>query len=224
LGLRAWGLEALGYDTGMFGTQHLALFVVSGLLLNLTPGQDTVYIVGRTVSQGRRAGLLSVLGISSGSVIHTLAAAFGLSAILATSAQAFTIVKFVGALYLAYLGVRLLLERTAGAGTAAEFTAERPWAIYRAGLLTNVLNPKVALFFLAFLPQFVAPAADSRILSFLFLGGIFIFNGTLWCLVLVWGASAMSRRLRGHSSAGVLLKRATGAIFIGLGARLALSK
>jgi threonine/homoserine/homoserine lactone efflux protein len=208
----------------MFGTQHLALFVVSGLLLNLTPGQDTVYIVGRTVSQGRRAGLLSVLGISSGSVIHALAAAFGLSAILATSAQAFTAVKLVGALYLAYLGVRLLLERAPSAGATTEFALERPWAIYRAGLLTNVLNPKVALFFLAFLPQFVSATADSRILSFLFLGAIFIVNGTLWCLVLVWGASAMSRRLRGHSSWGVVLRRATGAIFIGLGARLALSK
>ena len=205
----------------MFGTQHLALFVVSGILLNLTPGQDTLYIVGRSVSQGRRAGLLSVLGIVSGSVIHTLAAAFGLSAILATSAQAFVVVKLAGALYLAYVGITMLLERPKSVGTVAEFTPERRWAVYRAGLLTNVLNPKVALFFLAFLPQFVAPTAQSRVLSFLFLGGVFIFNGTLWCLVLVWGASAMNRRLRQRPSSGLLLKRATGAIFIGLSARLA---
>jgi threonine/homoserine/homoserine lactone efflux protein len=208
----------------MFGTQHLALFVVSGILLNLTPGQDTLYIVGRSVSQGRRAGLLSVLGISSGSVIHTLAAAFGLSAILATSAQAFVVVKLAGAAYLAYLGLKMLFERPASVGPAAEFTPERRWMVYRAGLLTNLLNPKVALFFLAFLPQFVAPTAESRVLSFLFLGGVFIFNGTLWCLVLVWGASAMSRRLREHPSSGVLLKRATGTIFVGLGVRLAVSK
>jgi threonine/homoserine/homoserine lactone efflux protein len=208
----------------MLGTQHLALFVLSGLLLNLTPGQDTLYIVGRSVSQGRRAGLYSVLGIVSGTVIHTLAAAFGLSAILATSAQAFAVVKFVGAVYLGYLGVQLLLERPAGAGTTTEFKPERRWVVYRAGLLTNVLNPKVALFFLAFLPQFVAPTSESRVLSFLFLGGVFIFNGTLWCLVLVWGASAMSRRLREHPSSGQLLKRATGAIFVGLGVRLAVSK
>jgi threonine/homoserine/homoserine lactone efflux protein len=208
----------------MFGTQHLALFVVSGILLNLTPGQDTLYIVGRSVSQGRRAGLLSVLGIVSGSVIHTLAAAFGLSAILVTSAQAFVLVKLAGAVYLAYLGIKLLLERPASSGTAAEFTLEPHWAVYRAGLLTNVLNPKVALFFLAFLPQFVAPTAESRVLSFLFLGGVFIFNGTLWCLVLAWGASAMSRRLREQPSSGLFLKRATGAIFVGLGVRLAVSK
>jgi threonine/homoserine/homoserine lactone efflux protein len=95
----------------MFGTQHLELFIVSGLLLNITPGQDTLYIVGRSVSQGRRAGVLSVLGISSGSVLHTLAAAFGLSAILATSVQAFVAVKLVGAAYLVYLGVRMIVDR-----------------------------------------------------------------------------------------------------------------
>ena len=132
------------------------MFVLSGILLNLTPGQDTVYIVGRSVSQGRRAGLLSVLGIVSGSVIHTVAAAFGLSAILATSAQAFVVVKLAGAAYLAYLGIKMLLERPTSVEAAAEFTPERDWAVYRAGLLTNVSNPKVALFFLAFLPQFVA--------------------------------------------------------------------
>lgn len=208
----------------MFGTQHLAVFVVSGLLLNLTPGQDTLYIVGRSVSQGRRAGLFSVLGIVSGSVIHTFAAAFGLSAILATSAQAFVAVKLAGAAYLVYLGIQMLRERPADVGTAPAFAPERCWAVYRAGVLTNVLNPKVALFFLAFLPQFVAPTAESRVLSFLFLGGVFIFNGTLWCLVLVWGASAMSRRLRERPSSGQFLKRATGAIFVGLGIRLAVSR
>ena len=134
------------------------------------------------------------------------------------------IVKLAGAAYLAYLGIKLLLERPSGAGAAADFTPGRDWAIYRAGLLTNVLNPKVALFFLAFLPQFVSPAAESRVLSFLFLGGIFIVNGTLWCLALVWGASAMSRRLRGGSASALWLKRATGTIFVGLGVRLAASR
>ena len=208
----------------MFGTEHLALFVVSGLLLNITPGQDTLYIVGRSVSQGRRAGLLSVLGIASGSAIHTMAAAFGLSAILATSAQAFLAVKLAGAAYLTYLGIRMLLERSTAAAEAASFERESGWAIYRAGLLTNVLNPKVALFFMAFLPQFVSPAADSRVLAFLFLGAVFIVNGTLWCLVLVWSASMVSRRLRQRGSSGTLLKRATGTVFVGLGVRLAVSK
>ena len=208
----------------IFGTQHLGLFIVGGLLLIITPGQDTLYIVGRSVSQGRRAGVLSVLGIVTGCAIHALAAAFGLSAILATSAYAFAIVKFAGAAYLCYLGVRMLLDRAEIAYAAKTFAPESSWAIVRAGLLTNVLNPKVALFFMAFLPQFVSPAADSRITALLFLGAIFIFNGTLWCLVIVWSASAMSRRLRTRQTSGLLLKRATGALFVGLGVRLAVSK
>src|SRR5688500_12242660 len=208
----------------MFGTEHLGLFILTGLLLNITPGQDTLYIVGRSVSQGRHAGVLSVLGISSGSVIHTLAAAFGLSAILATSAQAFLIVKLAGAAYLTYLGVRMVLERAPAAVDAARFERESGWAIYRAGLLTNVLNPKVALFFMALLPQFVSAGTESRVLPFLFLGAVFIFNGTLWCLVLVWSASAIGRRLRARASTGTALRRATGAVFVGLGVRLAVSK
>jgi len=205
----------------MLGTQHLPLFVVSGILLNLTPGQDTLYIVGRSAAQGRRAGILSVLGIVSGSIIHTLAAAFGLSAILATSSRAFLVVKLAGACYLVYLGVRMLPDRAADVAQAAECSQDGGWTIYRAGFLTNLLNPKVALFFMAFLPQFVDPAAESRILTFLFLGGLFICTGTLWCLVLAWGASTMSRRLRENPSAGVMLKRVTGALFVGLGLRLA---
>jgi threonine/homoserine/homoserine lactone efflux protein len=207
----------------MFGTRHLTLFIISGILLNLTPGQDTLYIVGRSVSQGRRAGILSVLGIVSGCAIHTAAAAFGLSALLATSAHAFAVVKVAGAAYLSYLGIRMILggveeER------ATEFSHESGSAIFRAGLLTNVLNPTVALFFMAFLPQFVASDAQSRVLTFLFLGGVFIFNGTIWCLILIWCASAMGRRLRERGSSGAILKRATGARFVGLGLRLAVSK
>jgi threonine/homoserine/homoserine lactone efflux protein len=208
----------------MLGTQHLAIFVLSGILLNLTPGQDTFYIVGRSISQGRRAGLLSVMGISSGAVVHTFAAAFGLSAILAASAKAFAIVKLAGAAYLVYLGIRMLFERRAAAGGETTFAQAGAWEIYRSGFLTNLLNPKVALFFMAFLPQFVSPATGSRLLSFLFLGGVFIFNGTLWCLILVWGASAMSGRFRQNPSSGMLLKRAAGALFVGLGLRLAISK
>ena len=210
----------------MFGTQHFWLFVVSGLLLNITPGQDTLYIVTRSVAQGRLAGLWSVLGVSTGSVVHTLAAAFGLSAILATSATAFTIVKAAGAAYLVFLGVKMLLERSskATATVDAALPHESARAIYRSAVLTNVLNPKVALFFLAFLPQFVAPDAGSRVAAFLFLGAVFVFNGTLWCLVLVLGASALSGRLRRNPMGARRLRQATGAVFVGLGARLAMSK
>jgi RhtB (resistance to homoserine/threonine) family protein len=207
----------------MFGTEHLALFMISGLLLNITPGQDTLYIVGRSVSQGRRAGLLSVLGILTGCAVHAVAAAFGVSAILATSANAFAAVKLAGAAYLCYLGVRMLLERT-DHPQETRFARESGWAIFRAGLLTNMLNPKVALFFMAFLPQFVSPSAESRIVALLFLGAVFIFNGAWWCVILVLTASAMSRRLRTRNTPSVLLKRATGALFIGLGVRLAAAR
>ena len=208
----------------MFGTQHLTLFMISGLLLNLTPGQDTLYIVGRSVSQGRRAGFLSVLGIVSGCVIHTHCRRIWFVCSAGDLRPCVHCREDRRCVYLGYLGIRMMLERVEASSDAADFAHESDWAIFRAGLLTNVLNPKVALFFMAFLPQFVAPDAHSRIASFLFLGAVFIFNGTLWCFVLVWCASAMSRRLRQRGPSGLILKRATGALFVGLGLRLAVSK
>lgn len=210
----------------MFGTDHLALFVISGLLLNITPGQDTFYILGRTIAQGRRAGAFAVLGIVTGCAIHTLAAGFGLSAILATSARAYGVVKLAGAAYLIYLGLRMIIERAAGSEATAQTDTSQAsmGAIFRGGVVSNVLNPKTALFFLAFLPQFVSPAAESRVLTFLFLGGVFIFNGTLWCLFLVWTASTLRRQFGGDQVTNGLVKRATGALFVGLGLRLGLSR
>jgi RhtB (resistance to homoserine/threonine) family protein len=208
----------------MFGTQNLPLFIASGLLLNLMPGPDTLYIVGRSVSQGRKTGIVSVLGICSGCAVHTLAAAFGLSAIFAASASAFMVVKMAGAAYLAYLGLRMLLDRAAAPAAAVQLSEERLWTIYRQGVLTNVLNPKVALFFLSFLPQFVDPSTNMKVLAFLFLGAVFIFNSTFYCCSLAWFAAAISRRLREGASSGALLKKATGALFVGLGLKLAASK
>lgn len=208
----------------MFGTQNLLLFVGAGVLLNLTPGQDTFYILGRSIAQGRRAGVLSVLGITSGSFVHTVAAALGLSAVLATSAEAFLIVKMAGAAYLTYLGLGMVFHRANNTGRQVEFDHESDWAIYRAGFLTNLLNPKIALFFMAFLPQFVAPSAEVKILAFLFLGALFMTTGTMWCLVLAWFGSTMSRRLRENPVAGSRLRRASGVVFLGLGVKLATSK
>jgi threonine/homoserine/homoserine lactone efflux protein len=118
----------------------------------------------------------------------------------------------------------MLFDRSTTALPSAELPRERSWAVFRAGFLTNVLNPKVALFFMAFLPQFVNPAAESKLAAFLFLGAVFMFNGTLWCLVVVWAASAMSRRFRTNRSAGTLVTRAAGAMFVGLGVKLAVSR
>jgi threonine/homoserine/homoserine lactone efflux protein len=208
----------------MFGIHNYWLFIVSGLLLNITPGQDTLYIVGRSVSQGRRAGVLSVLGISTGCLVHTLAAAFGLSAVLAASSEAFMVVKFIGAAYLVYLGFQMILSRASAPKQLTTGQAARGWMIYRQGILTNVLNPKVALFFLAFLPQFIESGSNTKVVAFLILGLTFIFNGTIWCMLVVWFSSAFSQRLRQRRSMESWLKRAAGALFVGLGLKIALEK
>jgi threonine/homoserine/homoserine lactone efflux protein len=208
----------------MLGTQDLLIFICAGLLLNMTPGPDTFYILGRTVAQGRMAGFASVFGISTGCICHSIAAALGLSAVLATSATCFIYVKLVGAGYLVYLGVRLLLDRSAANGPNPALSFASAWTIYRQAVLTNVLNPKVALFFMAFLPQFVSVESPNRVLSLLFLGVIFVCNGTLYCLGLVWLASAISPRFQRNGPASALVMRLTGIVFVALGLRLAATK
>src|SRR6185369_382425 len=221
----AWALFSRRWTSlDVLGTQNLLVFAGTGILLNLTPGQDTMYILARSVGQGRRAGMLSVLGIASGTFVHTVAAALGLSAVLATSALAFAIVKLAGAAYLVYLGIRLLFHRPHAAQQPLEDAAEDSWAIYRSGFLTNLLNPKVALFFLAFLPQFVAPSASSRTMTFLFLGAVFMITGTIWSFVLAWFGSVISSHLRARPSTRSVLERATGAVFVGVGVKLAASR
>jgi RhtB (resistance to homoserine/threonine) family protein len=205
----------------MFGIHDFALFVTTGILLNLTPGPDTLYIIGRSLAHGRRAGVASALGISVGSVFHTGAAALGLSAFLATSAWAFTFVKLAGAAYLIFLGVRALIERQSELAMPAHFKRSGVGAVFRQGILTNILNPKVALFFLAFLPQFIDAGAPSKTLAFILLGLTFVLTGTTWCLMLAWFASAFSARLRESPSVAAWLNRAVGSLFIFLGLRLA---
>jgi threonine/homoserine/homoserine lactone efflux protein len=206
----------------MFGTHDLTVFVISGLLLNITPGADSLYIATRSASQGVRAGVAAVVGIGLGCCVHIVAAVLGLSAILATSARAFAVVKWAGVAYLVYLGLSMLRLR---ATSVPAGVAPAPWrTVVAQGLLTNVLNPKVALFFLAFLPQFVLPSAANKPLAFLFLGLIFAVNGVLWCLFLAWAAARVGtlgvvgpRTARGFS-------RGVGALFVALGLRLALAE
>jgi threonine/homoserine/homoserine lactone efflux protein len=210
----------------MFGTHDLALFVISGLLLNIAPGPDTFLIIGRSTSQGWRAGVAAALGIGAGTFVHIFAAAFGLSAILATSAAAFTVVKIIGAVYLFCLGVSLLRSPKARS-TTNESTAGAALPlrkIFMQGFLTNVLNPKVALFFLAFVPQFIAQDAASKPLAFLFLGTLFNFNGMLWANFLAVSAAALSKRIKPNAALTTWFNRAIGGVFIGLGFKLALSE
>ncbi|MEH2472269.1 threonine/homoserine/homoserine lactone efflux protein [Nitrobacteraceae bacterium AZCC 2161] len=207
----------------MLGIHGLWLFVLSGLLLNITPGPDTAYIVGRSVQVGWRGGAAAALGISAGCLVHVFAAAIGLSALLAASSLAFTVVKWIGAAYLLYTGIQMLRARAPS--LLPEAAAQRVLSlrqVFWQGVLTNALNPKVALFFLAFLPQFVDPDAASKALAFIALGLIFISTGTAWGLgVAVFAAKAASR-VRQSSRALVWINRALGGVFIYLGIRVAM--
>lgn len=209
----------------MFGTHDLLLFIATGLLLNATPGPDTLYIVGRSSTQGWRAGATAALGIGAGTLVHITAAAVGLSAILAASATAFTVVKFAGAAYLIYIGITLFRSPAARRdASAAAAPAASLRTIFVQGFLTNVLNPKVALFFLAFLPHFVSPDAASKPLAFLFLGLIFDVNGTLWNLFVAWSSARVAGGVRRGALAATWFNRCVGSLFIYLGIRLALSR
>jgi len=210
----------------MAGTQHLWLFIVSGLLLNITPGPDSLFIMARSASQGWRAGVVACWGVGAGVFVHVAAAALGLSALLATSAMAFTVVKIVGAAYLVWIGIGMLRARKSADAPVAAEAAPRviPYRqIFRQGFLTNVLNPKVALFFLAFVPQFIAPDAASKPLAFVLLGAIFDFNGMLWCHALALFTAFASHKIAVGAAAARWLDRAIGAMFVALGVRLALA-
>jgi threonine/homoserine/homoserine lactone efflux protein len=208
---------------------QLVLFVAAGLLLNLTPGPDVLYIVTQALRLGLRAGLLAALGISAGCFVHIFAAALGVSALILASSTAFTLLKWLGAAYLVGVGVRLLFARAVALpvlkmqqGTPPEPGAGRALsAVFMGAFWTNVLNPKVALFFLAFLPQFIAPTVEHKPLAFLLLGLLFNFNAVWvnlgWACAAVWLARKAGRlQVRLH-----WLDRIAGSLFIAFGLKLA---
>jgi len=208
----------------MLGTHDLPLFLVASWLLYVTPGPDMLYIIGRTSMQGLRAGAVAALAVGAGIVVHITVAALGLSALLAASADAFAVIKLVGAGYLVYVGISLL--RSSGAplesGEASSPASLR--TVFWQGFLTNVLNPKVALFFLAFLPQFVDADASNKPLALLFLGLIFNVNGTLWNLFVAWSAARVTDGLKRRDVAVRWFNRCVGGIFVLLGVRLAFAR
>lgn len=210
----------------MFGIHDLTLFIISGLLLNIMPGPDNLLIMTRSATQGWRAGSAAALGIGTGTMVHVLAAALGLSAVLSTSAAAFTVVKWVGAAYIVYMGIGMLRAKLRGE-EVAEAPAVQPLAwrkIYLQGLLTNVLNPKVALFFLAFVPQFIHTDSSNKPLAFIILGAVFNFNGMLYCHGLALFTAFASARLNIKPLVSLWLNRTMGGLFLALGVRLALSE
>jgi threonine/homoserine/homoserine lactone efflux protein len=196
---------------------RFALFIASGLALNVTPGPDMLFVLAAG-TQGRGAGARAALGIGVGTVVHTVAATLGLSAVVASSASAFAAVKYVGAAYLLWIGVRALLARVRDLDRRGPEARDR--AFLRA-VVTNVLNPKVALFFLAFVPQFVDASRGRVSAQLLVLGLTFCATGTLVNLGVGLAAERLGRALRARER---LLKRATGAVFVALGIRLALDR
>lgn len=210
--------------------QQLLVFIAAGWLLNLTPGPDVLYIVTHALRSGARAGLVAGLGITAGCFVHVFAAAVGVGALLAASATAFTVLKWVGAAYLLWMGMRMLFSRAGGGNGAAMAAAQSapPAAaslrsVFLGGFWTNVLNPKVALFFLAFVPQFIAPGTDNKALAFVLLGVLFNVNAIPvnagWALAASW----MARRATVIQRGLHWLDRVAGAMFIGFGLKLALT-
>ncbi|MEJ9151965.1 LysE family translocator [Bacillus smithii] len=204
----------------MFGITGYGIYLLTSLLLNVTPGTDTMYIISRSTSQGRKAGYYSVLGISTGAFIHTLLAAFGLSIILAKSIVLFTAIKLIGAAYLIYLGIRMLRQKSPLNFESSALQNMELKKIYMQGVLTNVTNPKVALFFISFLPQFIRPDNPYGPVPFILLGISFIMTGTIWCFIIAYFASFATKKLRENAKIADLLNKLTGIVFIGLGIKL----
>lgn len=212
----------------MLDTVNLGVFITAGLLLNITPGADILYIGSRSAAQGTKAGIVAALGIGTGCLVHIILTALGLSVVLATSALAFTLVKLGGAGYLVYLGLAMLFSLPSAPGSrfraAGTPVAPLPYRrIFRQAILVNTLNPKVALFFMAFLPQFVAPDAGRPGLSFFFLGFLFNLNGTIVNILFAMFFAKIAERWKRHGILGRFIKTAVGSLFVGLGVRLALT-
>jgi RhtB (resistance to homoserine/threonine) family protein len=205
----------------MYGVENYPGFIAAGILLNMAPGVDSVYILTRSITQGRRAGFYSVFGVITGVLIHTTLVSIGLTLLLAKSVIAFNIVKTAGILYLVYLGIRMLLNKKNILDNSVQQIHQVDLRkIYRQGLLTDLLNPKTILFFLSFLPQFIDPHNTHGAIPFLILGLTFTTTGTLWCLFLAHTASSITKTLRDNARFEKWLQKICGLVFIGLGISL----
>lgn len=208
----------------MTGIINYETFILTGLLLNITPGNDTIFILSRSMAQGKKAGIMSVLGIATGSLIHTTLAAFGLSIIIAKSLLVFNIIKYAGAAYLFYVGYKMLTDKKQlNTDTLVSENLINLKKIYRDGVLTNVLNPKVALFFISFLPQFIDPHATNTVVPFIKLGVTFTITGTIWCLILANFASLIFSKLKHSKRLSNYVNKTCGGVLIALGIKIALT-
>lgn len=200
----------------------LYLFFIASLLLNLTPGNDMIYVASRSLSQGSRAGYFSALGIFAGCFVHILAAIFGLSIIISKSATLFEIIKYAGAGYLVYIGIKMLLTKHAHHVSTKGLTNQSHWSLFKQGTLTNALNPKVAIFFISFLPQFVNPQSPYLKIQLFTLGLWFAIQGTIVLLGVALIMGRTTNFLKQNPTFWLWQERITGIVLISLGIRLAL--
>ena len=210
----------------MFGIHDLAIFVASGVLLNLTPGPDSILVMSKSAAKGWRAGSMAAAGVCSGCYVHVFAAALGLSAILASSATAFTAVKLVGAAYLIYMGLVALFSGSTKSNELSGSKSEKQFtykSTFIQGFLSNALNPKVALFFLAFVPQFIDHDSANKAVAFLILGSIFTFNSLIYCNLLSIFTAFASNRIKVSETFSRYLNKTIGALFVSFGIKLAVS-
>jgi threonine/homoserine/homoserine lactone efflux protein len=201
----------------------LYIFLLATLALNVTPGPDMLYVIVRSIGQGRMAGVASALGIGAGCIVHTVAIAFGLSTLLRSVPFAFDVVKYMGAAYLVYLGVKTLISKSHIA-PETQVKKDTLAVVFAQGVVTNVLNPKVALFFLAFLPQFVSEARGPIMLQVIILGLLFVTSGTLVNIIVALLAGSVGNSLLRRPGFLRVQRWFTGSIFLLLAARIALSE
>ncbi len=211
-----------------FGVKEFGLFVSSVIIFAMTPGIDTVFVLNRAIGYGKKIGAMVALGVATGVLVHTLFASLGLAAVIAKSVLLFNVIKYLGAAYLVYLGVMSIYHAIKNPSqlTLSQKTSVKPMSsiqAYRSGLITNVLNPKVALFFLAFFPQFISPAMMGSATPYLLLGTLYALISAVWLVVLALLAGSVLSQFLTSKKAKRIMDLGSGAVFVGLGAKVALS-
>lgn len=206
----------------MLGIENYITFMVTALFFIMTPGIDTVFVLNKSIGQGRKSGIVSAMGINTGILTHTFLSAIGLTVLIAKSAIAFMVIKYIGAAYLVYIGVKKYMD------TSALFTENRVSEVknsskndFWSGFFTNSLNPKVALFFLAFFPQFITPSKLEDPVPFVLLGVTFAIIGVIWYVTLTMFASTFSTKIKWNPNSGIWLNRVSGFVFVLMGLQIA---
>lgn len=208
----------------MVGIENFGIFIITALLFIITPGIDTVFVLNKSIGQGKKAGIYSTLGINGGVLIHTLFASLGLSLLIAKSATAFMVLKYVGALYLIFLGIQKLISKEKITFDNKDNKTVSNKKHFFSGLITNTLNPKVALFFLSFFPQFISKTEIENPVPFIILGIVYALIGIVWFLFLTYFSSVFSTKIKANEKFNKWLNNISGVVFILMGMKVALTK